>query len=164
MVAEGGSHLGGVAFVDGGLRRPVSIAVFVADVVVRALRPDRVARQHDPFEHLVRIALHQYAVVVRAWLRFIGVDAEVNRPRVILREERPFQPCREAGTAATTQAGVFHLRGDFEWLLIFEDLLEDGVAAVGAVAFQLPAVGLIHTGEEYGFECHETVPCLSSDY
>ena len=55
----------------------------------------------------MRIVFHQDAIVERARLAFVGVDAHVNRAGMILGQERPLQPGRETGAAAAAQAAGF---------------------------------------------------------
>ena len=82
---------GRVALVDRRLHPLVGQRIFVAQVDVGRRRPRGVATDDDPFEHLVRIEFHQDAVVERARLALVGVDAEVDRAGMILGQERPFQ-------------------------------------------------------------------------
>ena len=103
------------------------------------------------------VFLHQDAVVVRAGFGLIRVDTQVDRPRVILREEGPLEAAREAGAAAPAQPAVLHLRDDVERLLVFQRTLDRLVAAVRAVAFQLVAVGLVDARQEYRFVWHFAV-------
>ena len=56
-----------------------------------------------PFEHLVRILFHQDAVVERARLALVGVDAQVDRAGMVLGQEGPLEPGRKAGPAAAAQ-------------------------------------------------------------
>src|SRR5437867_9926106 len=105
-------QLGLVEFGDRGFERTERVAVFVTDVEERALRLDRVARKHHSFEHLMRVLLHQDAVVVRARLRLIGVDREVDRAWTVLGNESPLQTAKETRAAAPAQAGVLDLRDD----------------------------------------------------
>ena len=126
-------QIGRVEFVDRLLQNAVGVAVLVADVEVRRLRLDRVASEEDAFEHLVRILLHEDAVVEGTRLRLIRVDAEIDRPWVILRQERPLESAREAGTAATAQTGGLHDVDDLGRLHFVERFFERAVAAVGAI-------------------------------
>ena len=86
---------GRVALVDRRIEHAVAAAVFVTQIDVRRVRANRMARDRDAFEQLVRILLHQDAVVERARLALVGVDAQVNRPRMILRQEGPLQPAEK---------------------------------------------------------------------
>ena len=62
------------------------------------------------FDHLVRIVLHQDAVVERARLALVGVDAHVDRAGMVLGQKRPLQPGGKAGPAAAAQvAALDHL-------------------------------------------------------
>ena len=90
----------GIELVDGRLQPIVGQRVFVAEIDVGGLGPRGVATDDDPLEHLVGIVLHQNAVVERAGLALVGIDAHVDRAGMILGQEEPFQPGRKAGPAA----------------------------------------------------------------
>ena len=90
-----------VSFVDGFLHDPKTAAVFVTEVDVRRAGPGRVASKDDAFQELVRIFLHEDAVVECSWLALVAVDAEKDLARMVLGQERPFEAAREAGTATT---------------------------------------------------------------
>ena len=96
----------GVAFSIACLQDAKAAAVFVTQIEVGRGRPRRAAGDDDAFEQLMRILLHQDAIVERARLALVGVDAHVDRAGMVLRQERPLQAAREAGAAAAAQAGV----------------------------------------------------------
>ena len=109
------------------------------------------ARDRDAFEQLVRILLHEDAIVERARLALVGIDAQINRPRMILRQKAPLHPGRETGPAAAAQAGILHqLRHVIRRHR--ERLAQRLVPAVGPVAGQRRAVGLIDASQKYGFK------------
>src|SRR5262245_10547401 len=95
------------------------------------------------------VLLHQDAVVVSAGLGLVRVDTEIDRPRVILREERPLHAAGESSTAAPAKSRSLHLIDHFRGLLFFQHALDGGIAAIGAVALQLAAVGLVDACQEY---------------
>ena len=71
-----------------------------------------VAADDDPFEHLVRIFLHQDAVVERARLALVGIDAHVDRAGMVLRQEGPLQARGKPRAAAAAQiARLDHFDG-----------------------------------------------------
>ena len=77
-------------------------------VEVRGCGTGRKAAEDDPFEHLVWIFLHQDPVIERARFAFVGVQAEVDRSRVVFGQERPLQARREPGAAAAAQTAGLH--------------------------------------------------------
>src|SRR5439155_18053520 len=133
---------GGVQLVDGPLGGAVGGAVLVTDVVVGGGSPRGEGGEHDAFEHLVRVLLHQDAVVEGAGFALVGVDAQVDRAGVVFGQEGPFDAGREAGAAAAAQArrldDIRHLGG----LHLADDTLEGAVAAVGTVRVQGVAIRL----------------------
>ena len=95
LVERGGEALGGQRH--------------LAAHVQEALREtQRVAGDEAPLDELVRVALHEQAVLVGAGLALVTVDDEIARPGV-RRAEAPLHPRREAGAAASQQAGRPHL-------------------------------------------------------
>ena len=79
-----------------------------AQVDEREVALDRVRRDRDALDELVRIALDEHAVLERRRLAFVGVDHEVARERVG-GQERPLLRGREARAAAAAQARQLHL-------------------------------------------------------
>ena len=104
------------------------------------------------------VFFHQDAVVVRAGLRLVGVDAQVDRARVVLREEGPLQPGGETRAAPAAQARVLHAIDDFFRLQFGQRPLKRGIPAVDAIPFQPGAVGLVDSAEQNRFVCHESLP------
>src|SRR5262249_18737042 len=88
-------QVGGVGLVDGPLHGTGGGAVLVADVDVGGPGLDGVTRQDDAFEHLVRVLLHQDAIVEGAGLALVGVDAHVDGAGVVLPPEGPRGPAAE---------------------------------------------------------------------
>ena len=100
---------GGVALVDRGLQPLVAQRILVAEIEVGRGGPRGVAAEDDAFEHLVRIVFHQDAIVERARLALVGVDAHVDRAGMVLGQEGPLQPGGKTGAAAAAQAaGLDH--------------------------------------------------------
>ena len=82
----------------------------------------------DPLDQLVRVALHQLAVLEGAGLGLVGVAAEVLGHFAAGQEGGLFAH-REAGAAAPAQARVFELLEDLVLLHLAVGLLLRGVAA-----------------------------------
>jgi hypothetical protein len=74
-----------------------------AAVDEREVALDRVRRDHDALEQLVRVALDEHPVLERRRFAFVTVDDEVAR-EAVLRQERPLLAGREVRTAAAAQA------------------------------------------------------------
>ena len=85
-----------VALVDRRLQPIPAQRVFEAQIKVGRRRPGREAAEDDPFDHLMRIVFHQDAVIERARLALVGVDAHVDRAGMVLGQEGPLQPGRES--------------------------------------------------------------------
>src|SRR5262249_29403408 len=139
---------GGVQLVDRLLGGAVAGAVLVADVVVDGGRPGGEGREHRPFEHLVRVLLHQDAVIEGAGFALVGVQAEVDRAGVVFGQEGPLQAGREAGAAAAAQARRLHDVHGLGGLHLLDDALKGAVAAVGPVAVERVTVGLGDASEQ----------------
>src|SRR6185312_10850088 len=82
----------------------------------------------DPLDQLVRVALHQLAVLEGARLGLVGVAAEVLG-HFAAGQERGLFAHREAGAAAAAQARVFELLEDLVLLQLLVGALHRGVAA-----------------------------------
>ena len=77
-----------------------------ADVDERPVGPDRVRGDDHALDQRVRVVRHQRQVLAGARLALVGVDHEVVRLAVALRDEAPLEAGREAGAATAAQAGV----------------------------------------------------------
>src|SRR6266545_7316930 len=93
-----------VAFVDGPLHGAIAVAIFVAGVDVGGAGARRVGGEEDALDDLVRVVLHEDAIVEGAGFALVGVDAEVDRAGMVRREEAPLDAAGEAGAAAAAQA------------------------------------------------------------
>ena len=84
------------------------VGVLAADEDERLVGADRVGADDDPLDQLVRVLLHQLAVLERARLGLVGVAHEVlvHRP---LGDEGHLLAHREAGAAAAAHVGGEHL-------------------------------------------------------
>ena len=89
----------------------------------------------DPLDQLVRVALHQLAVLEGARLGLVGVAAEVL-VHLAAGQEGGLFAHREAGAAAPAQARVFELLEDLVGLHLPVGLLQRRVAAVALVAVE----------------------------
>ncbi len=81
----------GVTFVDGCLQPVPTERIFVSQIQVGGRCPSGEAGDDNPFDDLVWVIFHQNAVVERARLAFIRIDAHVDRAGMVLRQERPLQ-------------------------------------------------------------------------
>src|SRR5262249_61142382 len=99
----GAQKVGGISLVHGALHDPIAITVLLSQVAISGVGPGRVARQNDAFEHLMRVLLHQDAVVKDARLALLRVDTEIDRPRVVFGKEGPLESARKAGATTAAQ-------------------------------------------------------------
>ena len=83
--------------------------VLAPDVDVTLLRPAGVAHDRERFEQGVRVLLHQYPVLERAGLGFVGVADHVVRPDRVGGHRLPLHRDRERRSAAAEQLGVLQL-------------------------------------------------------
>src|SRR5713226_5791703 len=102
-----------------GVRQPYRVAnnlkrldVLAPDVDVGGARLDRRTRNHDSFEHDVRVAFHYLPIFEGSRLALVRVDGEVARPAVVRRHERPFEPGAEASAAPAAKSRIAHERDD----------------------------------------------------
>ena len=100
---------GGPGLGDRRLENPVGVDVLEPQIDVGRRRLGREAGDQDPLEELVRVLLHQQAVVERRRLALVGVDAH-ERFLPVLGKEAPLQPAGEAGAAAAAQLRVLDER------------------------------------------------------
>src|SRR5205823_12542621 len=87
--------------------------------------------EQNAFEHLVRVLFHEDAVIERARLALVGIDAKINRPRVVLGQECPLEPAWKTGTAAAAQAGSLDGVRDLSRRHLVDGAGEGAVTAVG---------------------------------
>ncbi len=67
----------------------------------------------DAFQQLMRILVNDVAVFERAWLRFVGVADQIDRPFFVRLDEAPFKTARKSGPTATAQPRVFDFIDNF---------------------------------------------------
>ena len=91
----------GVAFLNRFLEGPITATVFISQVDISFFRLDRITTDRNPFQNLMRIKFHQNAIVKRRWFRLVGINGKINRTRMILGQERPFQSGGKSCAAAT---------------------------------------------------------------
>src|SRR5712692_8623971 len=103
-----------------GIRLPDRLAndlkrldVLTPDVDEGGARLDCHTRDHDSFEHHVRVAFHYLPILEGSRLALVRVDGEVARPAVVRRHERPFEPGAEASAATAAKPRVAHERDEF---------------------------------------------------
>jgi hypothetical protein len=104
------------------------------------------AGDHDAFDQLMRILLHQDSIIERSRFAFIGIDTQINRTRMILGQKCPFQAARKARTAATTQAGILYDVRDIAGRHA-QDLFDPRVATVSLIRRQRRTVRLVDSSE-----------------
>ena len=96
------------------------------------------AGDHHALDERVRVGEEQRDVLAGARLRLVGVDDEVVRLAVALRDELPLHPGGEAGAAAAAQPGVLHVGDDV--------VRGHGQRLAQALVALVPAVGLQRPG------------------
>ena len=148
--ADVAAHPAGLVGLVEGLRHTFLRDSHLAADVQEALRqPDRVASDEAPLDELVRVELHQQAVLVGAGLGLVAVHHEVAGPHTG-RAEAPLHPCRKAGAAAPEQGRAAHFAVD-----VIGRALQGGtqalIAAGGQVAPERVAVGMVESlGDDAG--------------
>ena len=104
---------GRVGLVDRGIENTRFVMEFAAAVDIGRAGAHRETGQQTALDQLVRIVTHDLAVLAGTGFGFVGVHDQIGRTAgVFLRHERPFEACRETGTATAAQAGFFHLVDD----------------------------------------------------
>jgi hypothetical protein len=142
-----------VGLADGVLQDGGSLGVLAADIDVAGLGVDRVAADGAPFDELVRVELHQQAVLERARLGLVRVADQILGLVFPLGDEAPLQAGGEAGAAAPAQARLLHLVDDRVGLHL-EGLFQALVAAVLAVAADGQGVGVADVAGQDRLESH----------
>ena len=121
--------------------------VLAADVDEAAVGPGGAGGDDDPLDQLVRVLLHQLAVLEGARLGLVGVAAEVL-VHVAAGQEGGLLAHREAGAAAAPQAGVLELLQDLLGGHLLVGLLDRLVAAELAVGVDRGQPRLVDVAEE----------------
>src|SRR2546423_13049059 len=93
---------------------------------------ERVAGECHPFDHHVRIALHQNAVLESTRLAFVSIAQQVRWLAGVSRHETPLHSGRESSAAAAPQPACLDLFDDRS-LIHRKRLLERPVAASLAI-------------------------------
>ena len=106
----------------------------LTDVKVRQLSSHRETGDHHALDQLMRVLMHDVAVLEGARLRFIRVTNQVNRLRVRRRDEAPLHTGREPRTAASAQSRCLHLIRD-RAALHRERLFQLVIAPILQIAF-----------------------------
>ena len=121
-----------------------------ADVDEGVVGADRVRGVDAALDERVRVGEHERDVLAGTRLGLVGVDDEVVRLAVVLRDEAPLHAGREAGAATAAQAGVLD-QGDDVVGVHAEGHGDHVVAAVTAVALERVGVGVVPVrGEDRG--------------
>ena len=119
----------GVSLFNSRIQHLLAEGKLAADVDISRLNAHRIAANQDALNEEMRIFLQDIPVAKRPRLAFIGVATEIARLD-ILRDETPFQPGGEAGTASAFQPGIHHHLSDVVRLVFRYRLLKTSVAVV----------------------------------
>ena len=116
---------------------------FFAHVDISLMSPHCVAGDDHSFNELVGILVDNVAVLERAWFGFVTVANQVNRLRVVRRNEGPFHAGGEPRAATAAKTGFFHLVNDGPGLHA-ERLFQFFITAVGQIAVNggIPALAV----------------------
>ena len=142
-------QLGFIGLIDRGLQMLALADEFAAHVDVADMGVHREACEQAAFDQKMRIMPHDLAVLAGAGLELVGIDHEIARPAVgqFLRHERPFQPGRKAGPAASAQAGCLHFADDPVAALV-DDRLGAVPGAAAARTLEAPVVEAVEVLED----------------
>jgi hypothetical protein len=110
----------------------IAAAILIAKVEIGVVGFDRMAGNHDAFDQLMWILLHQDSIVEGSRFALIRVDTQINRTRMILGQERPLQAARKPRAATTTQASILDDVNDVDRSHA-QDLFDPCVATIGHV-------------------------------
>ena len=121
--------------------------VLVAQVDVPIRRAGGVGGDNHPFDHSMRIALHQDAIDPRSGVALIGVADQVLRLALLAAQKLPLGAGREVGAAAAAQGRLLH-RLDQLFLAHRQGAGEAGVAAGGDVVVDVIRVDDAAAGEQ----------------
>ena len=138
---------GGVRLVQRSRDALVRVGHLAADVKEHLLGLDRIRADQGAFDELMRIALHQEAVLEGAGLGLVAVDDEVTGEHV-RRQKTPLRAAREAGSAAAGQVGRLHF-GDDLVRSAGEGRLQCRVATGAQVAVERMPVSLVQAGRDH---------------
>jgi len=93
-----------VRLVDRAFENRLDVKELAADVDVRDLRADRVARNRTALDEQMRIALHEQVILERARLALVGVAGDVARLVRLAIDELPLHTGRKSRAAAAAEA------------------------------------------------------------
>jgi hypothetical protein len=153
VLAEGADHVG---VGDGGLQPAYDVKRLAPHVDERLVGANREARDDDALEQDVGVGEHERHVLAGAGLGLVGVDDQVVRLVVTLRDEAPLHAGRESGATAPTQAGVLDQRDDRVGLHGGQRLARGGIAA--AVTLDRPRLLVAPVGAQNGSQFHAVSP------
>gem|GEM_PF-5740380 len=117
-----------MGLVKGNLQTLDRDRVLCTDVDVTLIRADRVAGDRHGFEDHVRVAFQDGTVHERAGVAFVRVTADELLRGVIAFGEFPLEARREAGAAASAEAGVQHDLDDVVRRHLLQDFLQSDIA------------------------------------
>jgi hypothetical protein len=124
---------------------PDHVQHLAAHVDERLAGADRVGGDHHALDQRLRVGQRQRGVLAGPRLGFVGVDHQVVRLVVALRDEAPLHAGREARAAAAAQAGGLH-QGDDLIGLHGQRLRQRPVSAGPQVGAQHERVRLVPPG------------------
>ena len=106
-------EVGGAGFGDGFFKNAGALSHLAANVDVGLLHVIRETRDNRALDQLMRILLHDVAVLECARFRLVGINDEINRLAALAINETPLHAARETRAATTAQAGFLHLVDKF---------------------------------------------------
>src|SRR5205807_9302455 len=101
------------SLVDSLLHGATGPTILVADIDVRFPSTGRIAGDNDPFQDLVRIFLHEDAVIESSRLALVGVDAEINWAGMIFGQEGPLDAAWKPRAAPPAESRFLDHFDDF---------------------------------------------------
>src|ERR1700740_2498262 len=122
---------------------------FAAHVDITGMRIHREACDQTALDQKMRVVPHDLAVLAGAGFGLVGIDHEIagTAVRRLLRHERPFQPGRNPGPAASAQPRSLHL-GDDPVAALVDDRLGAVPSASAARAFETPVLEAVEIAED----------------
>src|ERR1043166_4989766 len=89
-----------------------SMRKLAPDIDVGGVNVERETGDQNSFEQLMGIFMNNVTILKRAWLRFVGITDQVNRPLFVRFDEAPFNAAGKSGAAAAAESRDFHFVDD----------------------------------------------------
>ena len=118
-----------------------AVRKFTPNIDVGLLHVIRETRDHRALDQLMRILMHDVAILESARLGFIGIHDQIDRLAALTIDQPPLHATGKTGAAATTEAGLFNFLTEVFGLLR-DRFLEDFVATVALIAIDVVGVTL----------------------